>query len=43
MFGLFYGAQRHFQQYFIFIVVISFIDGGNRYPQKENHRPVASH
>jgi hypothetical protein len=30
MFGLFYGAQCHFQQYFIFIVVIGFIDGGNR-------------
>jgi len=24
------GAQRHFQQYFSYIVAISFIGGGNR-------------
>jgi hypothetical protein len=31
-FGLvwFYGVQRHFQQYFSYIVVVSFIGGGNR-------------
>jgi hypothetical protein len=30
-----YGVQPHFQQYFSFIVAVSFIGG-------ENHRPVAS-
>jgi hypothetical protein len=34
---LVYGVQRHFQQYFSYIVVVSFIGGG------KNHRPVASH
>ena len=29
-FGLAYGVQRHFQQYFSYIVVVSFIGGGNR-------------
>ena len=32
---LVYGVQRHFQQYFSYIVAVSFIGGGN-------HRPVAS-
>jgi hypothetical protein len=27
--GLEYGVWRHFQQYFSYIVVVSFIDGGN--------------
>ena len=27
--GLVYGVQRHFQQYFSYIVVVSFIGGGN--------------
>jgi hypothetical protein len=31
----FYGAYHHFQQYFSYIVAVSFIGGGN-------HRPVAS-
>jgi hypothetical protein len=30
MFGLVYGAKRHFQQYFSYIVAVSFIGGGNR-------------
>ena len=30
MVGLIYGVQCHFQQYFSYIVVVSFIDGGNR-------------
>ena len=30
------------QQYFSFIVAVSFIDGGN-WSTGENHRPVASH
>jgi len=28
------GVQRHFQQYFSFIVVVSFIGGGNRSTRK---------
>jgi len=33
---------RHFQQYFSYIVAVSFIGGGNRTPgvPGENHRPV---
>ena len=31
-----YGAERHFQQYFTYIVTISFIGGGS-------HRQTASH
>jgi hypothetical protein len=31
-----YDILRHFQQYFSYIVAVSFIGG-------ENHRPVASH
>jgi hypothetical protein len=27
--GLVYGALRHFQQYFSYIVAVSFIGGGN--------------
>ena len=34
MFGLVYGVLRHFQQYFNYFVVVSFIGGGNwRKPQ----------
>jgi hypothetical protein len=33
------GVSRHFQQYFSYIVVASFIGG----VPGENHRPVASH
>jgi hypothetical protein len=33
---LFDGVEHHFQQYFSYIVVVSFIGG-------ENHRPVTSH
>ena len=36
------GVQRHFQQYFSYIEVVSFIGGGNRIPV-ENHWPAASH
>jgi hypothetical protein len=39
-----YGVLCHFQQYFSYIVAVSFIGGGNRSTwRKENHRPVASH
>jgi hypothetical protein len=34
--GLFYGVWCHFQQCFSYLVVVSFIGGGN-------HWPVASH
>jgi hypothetical protein len=34
--SLFDGVYRHFQQYFSYIVSVSFNGGGN-------HRPVASH
>ena len=27
---MFHGVERHFQQYFTYIVVVSFIGGGNR-------------
>ena len=37
-----YGDSRHFQKYFSYIVVVSFIGGRNR-STKRNHRPVASH
>ena len=37
MIGLvwFYGAQHHFQQYFSYIVAVSFIGGGNRNTQRK--------
>jgi len=35
---LVYGVQRHFQQYFSYILAVSFIGGGPR----KNRRPVAS-
>ena len=41
-FGLVYGVSRHFQQYFGYIVAVSFIGGGNLVPG-ENHRPAVSH
>ena len=34
--------QQLFQQFFSYVVVVSFIGGGNRGPG-ENHRPVSSH
>jgi hypothetical protein len=34
-FGLAYGVEHHFQQYFNYIVMVSFNGGGN-------HQPVAS-
>ena len=34
--------ERHIQQYFSYIMAVSFIDGGNGVPG-ENHRPVASY
>jgi hypothetical protein len=37
----FHDVQRHFQQYFSYIVVVSFIGGGTGGPG-ENHRPVAN-
>ena len=36
------GASRHFQQYFSYIVDVSFIGEETRV-SGENHRPVASH
>ena len=40
--GLFYGVWRHIQQYFSYIMAVSFIGGGNR-STAENHQPVASY
>jgi hypothetical protein len=37
-----YDVYRHFQQYFSYIVAISFIGGETEVPG-ENQRPVASH
>jgi hypothetical protein len=37
-----YGVQRHFQQYFSYIVAVSFICGGNRRTQKYNIVKTAS-
>jgi len=34
-----YKNEQHFQQYFSYIVVVSFIGGVH----EENHRPAASH
>ena len=34
--------KRHFQQYFSYIVAVSFIGGGNQ-STRRNHRPVGSH
>jgi hypothetical protein len=34
-FVLVYGVLRHFQQYFSYIVVVSFIGGGNRSSQRK--------
>ena len=34
-FGLTYGDWRHFQQYFSYNVVVSFIGGGNQSTQKK--------
>ena len=39
---LFDGVECHFQQYFSYIVAVSFTGGGNRRTRR-NHRPVASH
>ena len=39
---LFDDVERHFQQYFSYIVAVSFLGGANR-RIGENHRPVASH
>ena len=35
--------QRHFQQYFSYIVAVSFIGGGNWRNREKKKRPVASH
>jgi hypothetical protein len=35
LFCLVYGVQRHFQQYFSYFVVVSFIGGGNRSTRRE--------
>ena len=42
LFCLVLWCWRHFQQYFSYIMAISFIGGGNR-STRENHLPVASH
>jgi hypothetical protein len=36
------GVKCHFEQYFSYIMVVSFIDGGNHRTQR-NHWPVAGH
>jgi len=38
----FYGIQRHFQQYFSYIVSVSLLAKETKVPG-ENHRPAASH
>ena len=39
-----YGVKCHFQQYFSYIVVVSFIDGGNGVPgESQRSAAVASH
>jgi hypothetical protein len=40
-FGFVYGVYRHFQQYFSYILAVSFFRGKPEYPDK-NHRPVTS-
>jgi len=35
MVWLIYGVSRHFQQYFSYIVAVSFIGGGNRCTQRK--------
>jgi hypothetical protein len=35
MFGLIYGVWGHFQEYFSYILAISFIGGGNRSTQRK--------
>ena len=42
LFCLFDGVKRHFQQYFSYVMTISFISEGNR-GHRENHLPIASH
>ena len=37
-----YGDSRHFQKYFSYIVVVSFIGVETGVP-RENHRPIACH
>ena len=39
---LVYCVWCHFQQYFSYIMAVSFVSGGNRNTRR-NHRPVASH
>ena len=38
-----YGVYRHFQQYFSFIVAVSFIVGGKKRRTRRKSPPVASH
>ena len=40
---LIYGVERHFQQYFSYIVAFSFIGGGKTGVGGENNRSVTSH
>jgi hypothetical protein len=37
MVGLGYGVKRHFQQYFSYIVAVSFIGGGNQCAWRKQH------
>jgi hypothetical protein len=37
------GVKHHFQQYFSYIVSVSFIDVANPDISGENHRPAAIH
>ena len=41
--SLVYDVQRHFQQYFSYIVVVSLIGGGKTGVPREKHRPVTSY
>jgi hypothetical protein len=38
-----YSVLRHFQQYFSYVVVVSFIGGGNRSTLRKPDRPAASY
>jgi len=37
---VFYGVQPHFQQYFSYIVVVSFIGGGNRSTRRKPPKDI---
>ena len=41
-FGWFYGTECHFQQYFSYIVAVSFLGGGNQCPEKSNYYMITT-